>query len=209
MRSPFPGFPEEGLRFMRALARHNQRDWFQPRKEIFERQVKAPMAQLVHAVNGALERLAPEYVTDPAEAIYRIYRDTRFSHDKTPYKDHIAASFPRRGTPKHGEGGYYFAVSGKSVEVGGGVYMPQPETLLAIRRHIDRHYDELRRILAHRTVKRLLGDLQGEQLSRLPKGFDCAHPAADLLRFKSFILYTSLPVEVAATPRVYAEIVKR
>ena len=94
MRSGFPGFPAEGMAFLRGLVRHNNRDWFKPRKEIYETQVKAPMAALVDAVNGALAGFAPAYVTAPADAIYRIYRDTRFSHDKTPYKDHIAASFP-------------------------------------------------------------------------------------------------------------------
>jgi uncharacterized protein (TIGR02453 family) len=209
MRSGFPGFPGEGIQFMRALARNNNRDWFQPRKHVFEGQVKAPMVELVTALNRALTEFAPEYVTDPAKAVFRIYRDTRFSKDKTPYKDHIAASFPRRGMPKTGEGGYYFSVSDKEIEVGGGVYLPQPDTLLAIRRHVAAHHEELRRLLAGRTVKRLLGDLLGDQLTRVPKGFAADHPAADLLRYKSYILYTTLSADIATTPRLYTEVLKR
>src|ERR1700730_18287719 len=158
---------------MRSLARHNKREWFQPRKPIFDEKVKQPMRQLVEAVNAAMARFAPEYVADPDKAIYRIYRDTRFSKDKTPYKDHIAASFPRRGAP--GGAGYYFAVSHKEVAIGGGIYMPAPETLLAIRTFVAGHYQEFRRIAQARAVKQLFGAVHGEQLSRVPKGFDGGH----------------------------------
>jgi uncharacterized protein (TIGR02453 family) len=203
----FPGFPKDGIQFMRALARHNNRDWFLPRKPIFEEKVKQPMRQLVEAVNAAMKSFAPEYVADPDKAIPRIYRDTRFSKDKTPYKDHIAAGFPRRGVPAGA--GYYVAVSHKAVFIGGGIYMPAPETLLAIRNHIALHHQDFRRIAKARAVKELFGQVQGEQLSRVPKGFEAAHPAADLLRFKQFLLYVELPPELAAGPELSGEIVKR
>src|SRR5690349_1702816 len=72
--SGFPGFPKEAMQFFRGLARNNNRDWFQPRKPVFEEQVKRPMYELVDAVNTAMKRFAPDYVTDPAKAVYRIYR---------------------------------------------------------------------------------------------------------------------------------------
>lgn len=209
MRSAFPGFPPEAPEFFRGLARHNRREWFQPRKTLFEEKVKQPMRALVEALNTELRKFAPAYVTDPAKAIYRIYRDTRFSKDKTPYKDHIAASFYRRGVDGHGSGGYYVAMSHKETAVGGGIYMPDPATLLAIRGHIAERHAELRRILKARAVKELLGELQGDQLSRVPKGFCADHPAADLLRFKQFILYVELPAELATTPQFFGEAVKR
>ena len=209
MPNAFPGFPPEAAQFFRSLARHNKREWFQPRKAIFEEQVKQPMRLLVEALNGELRKFAPLYVTDPDKAIYRIYRDTRFSKDKTPYKDHIAASFHRRGADGRGDAGYYVAMSHKEAAVGGGIYMPQPDQLLAIRNHIAEHHEKLRKILKARAVKELLGEMQGEQLSRVPKGFCAEHPAADLLRFKQFFLYVDLPPEVAITPSFFGEIVKR
>ena len=209
MRSRFPGFPPEALQFFRALARHNNRDWFQSRKTAFEEQVKQPMRELVEALNGAMQSFAPEYATDPAKAVYRIYRDTRFSKDKTPYKDHIAASFFRSGTGPHKYGGYYVHVSHKEVAVGGGVYMPQPDVLLAIRQHIADNHQKLRKILAAPAVRRSLGELQGDRLARVPKGFVATHPAADLLRFKSFVLYTTLDPELATTPQFFNEVVTR
>src|SRR6476646_9496914 len=97
LKTGFSGFPAEGMQFFRSLARNNRREWFQPRKHIYDEQVKAPMAELVGALCAEMMRFAPDYVAEPAKAIYRIYRDTRFSKDKTPYKTHIAAVFPRRG----------------------------------------------------------------------------------------------------------------
>jgi|HubBroStandDraft_1064217.scaffolds.fasta_scaffold19850_1 uncharacterized protein (TIGR02453 family) len=209
MRTGFPGFPPEAVTFYRGLAGHNTREWFQPRKPVYDGKVKAPMVELVAALNSAMMDFAPDYVTDAPKAIYRIYRDTRFSPDKTPYKTQIAASFARRGMEKHGAAGYYFAVSHKGVDVGGGIYMPPPETLLAVRMHIAERHAEFRRLAAASAIKRLFGAVQGERLSRVPKGFCADHPAADLLRFKQFLLFTSLDVGIVTTPKLFTELEKR
>ncbi len=210
MKSPFPGFSPEAMQFFRGLARHNNREWFQPRKPVFEEQVKKPMYALVDVVNLAMKRFAPDYVTDPAKAVYRFYRDTRFSKDKTPYKDHIAASFRHRQLAGEGGGaGFYFAVSHKDVAIGGGIYMPAPETLLAVRTHMATFHREFATLLKARAVKRLLGELQGEQLSRVSKGFCSDHPAAGLLRHKQFLLYVELPPDIATTPDLYEAVVSR
>jgi uncharacterized protein (TIGR02453 family) len=206
VRSVFPGFPAEGLAFFSSLQRNNRREWFQPRKAIFDDTLKQPMRELVSAVNSAMKKFAPDYVTDPEKAIYRIYRDTRFSKDKTPYKDHIAASFSRRGE-KCGAG-YYFAISHKEVAIGGGIYMPEPETLFAIRQHLAERHEEFRKIAAAPVVRRLYGGVQGEELTRVPKGYASDHPAADLLRLKQYLLYVELPPDLATTPAVYTEVVK-
>src|SRR6266852_5286311 len=95
MKSRFPGFTPDALTFLRALKRNNRRDWFQPRKEKYESLIKALMLELVNALNGEFASFAPDYVTPPEKAVYRIYRDTRFSPNKTPYKTYIAAIFPR------------------------------------------------------------------------------------------------------------------
>ena len=206
MRSVFPGFPAEGLAFFSSLQRNNRREWFQPRKAIFESTMKQPMRELVVAVNSAMKSFAPDYVTDPDKAIYRIYRDTRFSKDKTPYKDHLAASFSRRGD-KAGAG-FYFAVSHKEVAIGGGIYMPEPETLRAMRHHVAERHEEYRKIAGARAVRQLFTAVQGEQLSRVPKGYASEHPAADILRMKQYLLYVELPPDLATTPALYIEVVK-
>ncbi|HTS27132.1 MAG TPA: DUF2461 domain-containing protein [Bryobacteraceae bacterium] len=209
MSTGFPGFPSEALTFFRGLARNNNREWFLPRKPLFEEKVKRPMWELVEALNTSMKEFAPEYVTDPAKAIYRFYRDTRFSKDKSPYKDHIAASFSRRGLSCEGAAGYYVAVSHKNVGIGGGVYMTMPQTLLTIRHHIAEHAEEFRRTVGARAMKSLFGDMQGEQLSRVPKGFPKDHPAEDILRFKQLFFFAELPAELATTPGIYPEVKKR
>lgn len=209
MKSRFPGFPPEAMQFFRGLARNNRREWFLPRKPLFEEKVKRPMWEMVEALNASIKGFAPLHVTDPAKAIYRFYRDTRFSPDKTPYKNHIAASFRRRDLPGEAGAGYYFSVSHKEVGIGGGIYMPLPETLRAIREHIAEHHAEFRKMIGNKAVNRLFGEMHGERLSRLPKGFAKNHPAEDLLRYKQFLLYIELPGEVAVTAKLFEEVEKR
>ena len=207
MATGFPGFPPETLKFFRDLKRNNTRDWFQPRKELFEQRVKEPMTELVTAINGQLIKFAPEHVTDPKKAIFRIYRDTRFSADKTPYKTHLGAWFPRRGLGIPGAG-YYFGISAAGVEIGGGIYHPPPETLLAVRTHIAEKHAGLRTILARSKVKKRFGGLQGSELTRVPKGFDASHPAADLIRKTDWLLDASLPPSMVTSAQLYKELVE-
>jgi uncharacterized protein (TIGR02453 family) len=207
--SGFTGFPAEGLKFMRALERNNRREWFQPRKHLFEVHVKAPMVALVEEVNRSLRKIAPDYVTEPANAIYRIYRDTRFSNDKTPYKTHIAATFRKRGYDKHAGASLYFSVSQKNIEIAGGVYMPGPEQLLAIRTHLAEHHEDFRRVTRNTKLRRLMQDLKGEELSRVPKGFAADHPAADLIRKKQWLYFAEITSGAATTPQIIEEIVTR
>jgi uncharacterized protein (TIGR02453 family) len=209
MPAGFPGFPPEGMTFLRALVKNNRREWFQPRKPVYEEQVKAPMLDLVTRVTSAMLSFAPAYAGDPEKAIFRIYRDTRFSKDKTPYKTHIAAVFHRRGLNMHGGGGLYFAVSPKEIEVAGGIYMPAPETLRAVRTYLADRHEELRELIQDRARRRLLGEMHGDQLTRVPKGFSPDHPAADLLRHKQFLFYAMLDPALATTPKLEGEIVKR
>jgi uncharacterized protein (TIGR02453 family) len=209
MHPGFPGFPAEAMTFFRALKKNNRREWFQPRKHFYEERVKAPMLELVAAVNAEMRKSAPAFVREPERAVYRIYRDTRFSRDKTPYKTYIAAVFTRRGYEKHAGAGYYFSVSPHEIEVAGGVYMPGTEELRAIRLHLLEHHEEFARILRARRLRTLMGELKGEQLSRVPKGFPGAHPAAGLVRYRQWLLWTMLDPPLATTPRLFREIVAR
>lgn len=208
MNTGFGGFPPEAITFFRGLRRNNRREWFLPRKHIFLEKVRAPMEALVTALNFDLIRYAPEHVTDPDKAIYRFYRDTRFSDDKTPYKDHIAAIFPLRGTVKHHAAGYYFSVSEKEIEVAGGIYLPPPEVLAAVRRHLAEEHTAFRRVVKKPGLRLLMGDLEGNRLSRVPKGFCSEHPAADLLKYKQLYFYRILDPELLTTPALFTEIAK-
>jgi uncharacterized protein (TIGR02453 family) len=203
----FPGFPPEAMTFFRGLARNNTREWYQPRKEIYEEKLKAPMLTLVEALNRELAKFGPGYVTEPKKAVYRIYRDTRFSTDKTPYKTHIAALFASKGSDKHSGTGLYFGVSLEGTQVAGGVYMPQPEQLLALRTWFSANHEKFRK--AARGPEKLMGKIQGSALQRIPKGFDAEHPAADLIKMKQWIYGALLPPDIATSPKLFSELVKR
>ena len=209
MTTRYPGFPPEARTFLADLKANNNRDWFQPRKEIFEQKVKAPLTELVLALGEALRETAPELETDPKKAIYRIYRDVRFSHDKSPYKTHVAAIFGPRGVCKHAGAGTYFHFSADEVLVAGGVYEPGSPELLAVRRHLAENADDFRDILANRAFRRTFGDMVDERLKRVPKGFSAGHPAADLLVYKRFIVVDRLPPDIVETPKFHRELLKR
>ena len=209
MKNAFPGFPADGLKFLRDLEKHNDREWFTPRKEIFESKVRQPMLALVGALHGEMARFAPEYIGEPAKCIYRIYRDTRFSKDKTPYKTHVGALMWRRGTEKNDAASYYCAVSNEGVEIGAGLYTAEPDALLAVRQMIVADTKAFRATFEAKKVKKLMGELYGEPMTRVPKGFDPAHPAADLLKRKRLFLFTRLEPALATSPKVLKEIASR
>ncbi len=200
-------FPAEALTFLRGLARNNDREWFQPRKETYETKVKAPMLALIEQINAELMDFAPEHVTDPKKALYRIYRDTRFSADKTPYKTHVAAIFPHKSLGKHTGAGFYFHISPKHVGIAAGMYGPGPEELLAVRTFLADRHEDLRE--ACKTPARLMGKLEGEAVTRMPKGFDPESPGADLIRMKQWMFWKELDVKTATSPKLRSEVVKR
>ena len=165
------------------------------------------MLELVEAVHGEMHSFAPDYVGEPARCLYRIYRDTRFAKDKTPYKTHVGALLWRNGAEKNEGAAYYFGISPECVEIAGGLCSPDPGQLLAVRTRIAEDPAGFRATYENRKVKKLMGDLQGEALSRVPKGFDPSHPAADLIKHKRWILYVELDPALASTPKLVKEIV--
>lgn len=206
---PFSGFSPEAISFLRALKRNNRREWFQPRKEKYEALIRTPMLELVSCLNEHFALFAPEYITPPQKSLYRIYRDTRFSKDKTPYKTHISAIFPRHTAVKREGSVFYFHFTEKEVLCFGGVWAPERDELLAYRTLLQNHYQEFQEILADRKLKRMLGGLQGEQLTRMPKGFPVDHPAEALLRHRQWFLETTLDIGLLTTPRLVPEMAKR
>ena len=203
MKKGFGGFPHEALRFLRQLKRNNNREWFLSHKNVYELKVKAPMTELVLALGEAIQQSAPEFVVEPERAIYRIYRDIRFSADKRPYKTHIAAIFYPRGIPKKTGACLYFHIDPAEVLIAGGVYMPDPATLSALRQHIAANWEDLLAITNQRKFRKLFGTLQGERLVRPPSGFLADHPAIDVLRQKQFYVAQTEPAEFAEGPKLF------
>jgi uncharacterized protein (TIGR02453 family) len=205
----FKGFPAEGISFLRELKEHNDRDWFTPKLDQYKQLVREPMLELVHSLHVEMLRFAPAYVGEPAKCVYRVYRDTRFSKNKTPYKTSTEALFWHNRLDKNSGGGFYLSISPEQVAVGGGLYHAEPPALLAVRQQIASNATAFRATFESKNIRRVMGELQGEQSKRIPKGFPADHPAADLLRHKNFVLYTKLNPDIATTPKLFREIVTR
>jgi len=205
----FPGFSSEALTFLRNLRRNNRRDWFQPRMEHYENLIKAPLLELTCCLSREFARFAPNYVTPPPKSVFRIYRDTRSSQDKTPYKTHIAAVFARQGVDRMRGPCFYFHFTDRELLALGGVYQPERDELPAYRNLIRDHYQEFQKILGDQKARRTVGDLQGEQLSRIPRGFCPGHPAEGLLRHKQWYLVSVMDPKLLTTPRLLPELSRR
>jgi uncharacterized protein (TIGR02453 family) len=180
--SAFSGFSSDGLQFLRDLAAHNDRAWFQPRKGDFERLLKEPLEELCAALGDRFARLDVPLQADPIRSPFRIYRDVRFSKDKSPYKTYISASFPWIGEGS-GVGGY-FAVHPHEAYVGGGMWHPDGATLAAWRSAVNDRPRAIHAALRDAAFVATFGQVDGERLKRVPSGFPADHPDAELLKLK-------------------------
>ena len=193
----FAGFQPDAIQFMADLAVNNERAWFQPRKADFERLLKEPMEQLVIAVGERFQARGIPLLADPKRSPFRIYRDTRFSRDKSPYKTHYAATFPwvegaggageGADDSPHGNGGYFNFQPGE-MYAGGGMWMPEKPRLEALRRAILDDPDRVRAALEDPAFVASFGGVRShEQLKRVPPGLPADHPMADMFRWKDLV----------------------
>src|SRR5688500_2443731 len=185
MSLTFRGFGCGALTFLRQLKKNNKREWFQANREAYDNEVLAPLKLLVEEIDVRLGRFAPEFVGDPKRSIFRIYRDVRFSTDKSPYKTHAASWVNDRhaghglASETHGGGaGYYFHLEHGGSLVAGGIWMPPRPTLNQLRDSIAAKPAAFAKSMGAATFKRRFGKLSEEaMLTRLPRGFAPGHPA--------------------------------
>ncbi len=171
---------KEVLQFLERLKNNNNREWFADHKrefKILETQVKGFYKTLMERMNShdTIEKLK----------MFRIYRDVRFSKDKTPYQCHFAGSFSRAGARLRG--GYYLRVKPGETFVATGFWGPEKRDLLRIRKEFEQDASEYRTVINNPSLKKIWGELKGEEVKTAPKGFDKAHPAIDLIKKKQFI----------------------
>ncbi len=205
---PAPHFTQKTLTFLRQLARHNDRDWFREHRTDYETHVKGPMIAVIDHLAVDLPHIAPDLVANPKTSMYRIYRDTRFSANKAPFKTHVAAIFPHRALAKHEGAGLYVHVAADQVFIGGGLYRPQPRQLHRLREHVAANSEDLRELLRAPAFRRNFGALSGERLKRVPRGFPADHPAGDMLRLKQFLAGCERPPEFATGARFYPSLLR-
>ena len=177
--------PASCFDFLKKLKQNNNREWFNAHKERFLKEQDLIAAFADRVLNNLNKHDQIETPSGRA-GLYRIYRDTRFSADKTPYKTNWSCSFKR--ATKQRRGSYYFQLEPEGSFVGGGFWGPVPQDLKRIREDIAYDASPLRKILNNASFKAMFGQLGGAQVKTAPKGFDAAHDAIDLLRYKQFLL---------------------
>jgi uncharacterized protein (TIGR02453 family) len=210
MTDTFRGFSRGALTFLRQLKRNNRREWFQEHREAYDNELLAPLRLLVEEMDVRFARFAPEIAGDPKRSIFRIYRDVRFSKDKSPYKTHAAAWFKHQnsahgvGSETHGGGaGFYFHLEPGGSFVAGGIWMPPRPSLLRLRDAIANDPGAFARSMGGTTFKRRFGKLSEEaMLMGLPHGYAEGHPAEEWLRYKSFTVHAMLTDAQALSTRL-------
>jgi uncharacterized protein (TIGR02453 family) len=180
--------------FLRSLAKNNDREWFEANRTKYER-ARGEFEQLLGKVLKEIGKFdkAIDAGTPAKDFMFRIYKDVRFSKDKTPYKTHFGASM-NPGGRKSPEAGYYLHAEPGNSFIAGGVWMPDPAHLAAIRQEIDYHADDLKKIMSDKTFRKHFKGLDEEgALKTTPKGYDKEHPHIDLIRNRHFIVSEMIP----------------
>ena len=189
------------FKFLKNIRKNNHREWFHANKDAYtnaNNNMKAILAELENEVN--------KFDIIEKKKLFRIYRDVRFSKDKTPYNSHFSMSMGREGAFRRG--GYYLRITPGDSMVGGGFYNPNPKDIKLIRDHIAADAKPLRKILASKKFKDTFGELMGAQVKSAPRGYDKDHPEIDLLRYKSMYVFKSYSDKEVTDPKFIKEVIK-
>ena len=189
-------FTPESFTFLRGLRTHNRREWFEAHRPDYTRHILDPLRAVANELDVRFATLAPEFEANARRSLFRIYRDVRFSKDKSPYKTHAALwvyhRAPGRGVGKEIDGGagFYLHLEPGASLVAGGIWMPPRHSLARIRDQLARDLPGFKRTVGAAAFRKRFGGLSddepGVKLKRMPRGFAEDHPAAPWLRFNSF-----------------------
>jgi uncharacterized protein (TIGR02453 family) len=188
---------KESLDFLKALAKNNNRDWFNKHKARYL-DARDNIIQFADALLLRLNRHDQIETLSGKDSLFRIYKDVRFSKDKTPYNSHWSASF-KRATKKL-RGGYYFKIKPGASIIVGGFWAPEPKDMKRIRQDIDMHYKDWKKLLDSKSIVNSFGSMIGAQIASSPRGYTRDNPAIELLRYKQFLLKHELTDKEVCNP---------
>jgi uncharacterized protein (TIGR02453 family) len=204
-------FTPNFFKFFKALAKNNNRDWFNEHKPDYQQQVVEPMCDFIEAMAPRLLKISPHFVANPRAhngSMFRIYRDVRFSKDKSPYKQHAACQFRHVLGKEAHTVGFYVHISTEEVVFGGGVWMPPSAELQKIRNTIVENPYAWGQIKSSDSVKQYFGSIGGGGLTRPPRGFDANHEHIEDIKRKSFFLMRRAPSEIILDDSFIGEVEK-
>ncbi|MFQ6007222.1 MAG: DUF2461 domain-containing protein [Woeseia sp.] len=199
----YAGFKPETIGFLRELGNNNNRDWFNENKPRYEVEVLDVALHFIQSMQGPLKDIAPHFTAIPKRmggSLMRVYRDTRFSKNKLPFKTNIGIQFRHEQARNVHSPGYYVHIDPDDVFLGAGMWMPESEPLLMIRERIRDRSSEWQRATGDKTFTRHFR-LGGTSLTRPPRGFDKDHPMIDDIKRKSFIAVKNMTHDDALSPK--------
>jgi uncharacterized protein (TIGR02453 family) len=203
-------FTPSFFKFLRDLKKNNNRLWFQANKERYELTLRNPLLDFIGELGPSLRKISKNLIVDNSPSggsMFRIYRDTRFSKDKTPYKTHASAHFrTAKGKDVHSPG-YYLHLAPDEVFSGGGIWRPEAPVLGQIRDFLANHPKEYKSMLAGKVFKKFC-TLEGEKLQRPPKGFPPDHELIEHLKYKDFTFFTQFSEKEACSPNFMSRYVE-
>ena len=208
--SQFGGFPEDFFKFFTELKKNNKRDWFTVNKPRYLESVVRPMGEYIVAIAPHLQRISPFYKADPRPhggSMFRIYRDARFSKDKTPYKTHAACHFRHEAGRDAHAPGFYLHIETDRVSIGGGIWRPPSKQLGQIREFIADNPSAWEKLTRSSAVRKMDG-IQGDSLKRPPRGYSPDARHIEDLKRKSFFLMSNNDSELALSPALVNESAK-
>jgi uncharacterized protein (TIGR02453 family) len=195
------------LRFLAQLHERNNREWFENHRDDYE-DAKTRFESLVDQIIAGLSRIEDLAGLQAKDCVMRIFRDVRFSKDKSPYKTNMGANISPGGRKSHKLGYHLSLAPGGESIIAGGLYMPEPAQLNRLRDAIADDAAPLKAISKNKDFKRYFGELEGEKVKTVPQGYDRDHPDIELLRFKQLVAVHRLPDDVVLGPRFAAQAVK-
>lgn len=203
----FTGFPKDFFVFFDELKKNNNRDWFAANKSRYLESVVKPMGAYINSIAPHLKSIAPCYLADPRAnggSMFRIYRDTRFSKDKTPYKTHAACHFRHQAGRDAHAPGFYVHFETDGIAIGGGIWRPPSKQLGQIREFITDNPSAWEKLIQSTEITDL-GGIQGDSLKRPPRGYLADAKHIEDLKRKSFYLMTGVDVKLALGPEFVTE----
>jgi uncharacterized protein (TIGR02453 family) len=206
----FAGFQKDFFAFLRDLAAHNDREWFEANKQRYKDKVVAPVCTFIEAIAPRLRKISPHFVADPRPhngSMFRIYRDKRFGKDKSPYKTNTGVQFRHAAGKDAHAPGFYLHLEPKNIFYGGGVWMPAPAMLSAVRDRIVADPSGWTKARNAPSVKETYGDLgDGHPLAKAPRGYDEKHLHVADLRKRSFFVIVNATENDAGKPAFLGDV---
>jgi uncharacterized protein (TIGR02453 family) len=198
---------EKSIAFLSVLKENNYKEWFHENKPLYDeakKEFEAFVAILIKEVKLIDNEVG---YPEPKDCIFRIFRDIRFTNDKTPYKTNFGAYIAKGGSRKSEYGGYYFHLEPGNSLLAGGIWLPQPDILKAVREEIYHNTDEFLAILSDKEFKKHLGSIDGDyMLKTSPKDYPKDWPHIELLKHKSYTISKALPQDIMDSEKLLDEV---